>query len=287
MKVGIITKHTIVTHRKDYLRELLMRLKKYTKDVLLDEYTSPVFQRKKGLEKSAILRRADLVIVLGGDGTLLKTAHYLSKKPTLIAGVNMGNLGFMTEFTPDSLFENLDTIFKEKFCIDERFLLRVTTYRNGKKTHTTLALNEAVINQGGFARLINLCVEVNKRRLVTYRADGLLISTPTGSTGHSLSAGGPIVHPKIPAIIITPLCPVKLSVRPIVIPNDRELAITLETAWRAEKKPIVLTIDGQTTYNLKRDDIIKIRQSSRTMRMIRMENHNYYHMLRSKLSWGE
>ena len=130
-------------------------------------------------------------------------------------------------------------------------------------------------------------VEINQRELANYRADGLIISTPTGSTGHALSAYGPIVHPKIDGFLLVPLCAMKLGVRPIIIPNDRQIIIKLETQWRAEKKPIVLTIDGQVTLNLKKGDTIRVQKSRRTFRMIRMGNHNYYKMLRKKLNWGE
>ncbi|MBP9718012.1 NAD(+)/NADH kinase [Candidatus Gracilibacteria bacterium] len=284
-RIGIIAKHTLATSKPEYVKKLVQLLKGYKVDIVLDETIAPLFKRT-GYEKAGVISRSDLVIVLGGDGTLLKTARSLNKKPPIIVGVNMGNLGFLTGFSPDGLIKALPDIFAEKYEMDERFVLRVTLYRNGKKSHTSLALNEAVINQGGFARLINLKVEVDQRELCTYRADGLIIATPTGSTGHSLSAGGPIVHPKIPSLLLAPICPVRLTLRPIIIPHDRKVTIRLETEWRAEKKPIVLTIDGQLTFNLKRGDVIRIRESSRRFRMIRMPGHNYYRMLREKLSWG-
>lgn len=286
IKVGIIAKQNVKQHN-DFLRKLVAELKKFNKEILFDENCGPLFNAKTTYDKSKLLRRADLVFVLGGDGTLLKTARHVGSKRPFIAGVNMGHLGFLTAFTPQKLLTCLPKIFAGEFRQDERFLLRVTLYRNGKKKFTTLALNDAVINQGGFARLINLHVKVNKRKMASYRADGLIVSSPTGSTGHSLSAGGPIVHPRIDGIVLTPLCPVKLGVRPIIIPNNRQCTIHLETSWRAEKKPIVLTIDGQVTINLKRGDIIRVRKSSRTFDMIRMSGHNYYRMLRQKLSWGE
>jgi NAD+ kinase len=284
-RVGIIAKHNI-KQSADYLKKLVTELKKYDVDVMYDENTAAVMGVKTAYEKNKLLSRAHLVIVLGGDGTLLKTARHMSKTRPLIAGVNMGHLGFLTEFTPQKFLTCLPKIFAGDFRPDERFLLRVTLYRNNKKKFTTIALNEAVINQGGFARLITLAVEVNQRQLASYRADGLIISSPTGSTGHALSSGGPIVHPKIEGIVLTPLCPIQLNMRPIIIPNDRQITIRLETQWRAEKKPIVLTIDGQITMNMKRDDFVRIRKSSRALIMIRMKGHNYYRALRKKLNWG-
>lgn len=286
-KVGIITKHSVRLYA-DFLKKFVEELKSLDKEPIFDEPSAGVLKEKKSFKRDEILRKADLIFVLGGDGTLLKTARQMPKNSRpLIAGINVGHLGFLTGFTQNRIFKNLKRIFKGGFKKDERQLLRVTVYRNGKKRFTTLALNEAVINQGGFSRLINLHVKINMQRMTTFRADGLIISTPTGSTGHSLSAGGPIIHPKIEGFLLTPVCPVKLGMRPIIIPSARQIIINLETQWRAEKKPVVLTIDGQVTFNLKKDDIIKTRLSSRTFNMIRMGGHNYYRMLRQKLNWGE
>lgn len=284
-KVGIITKHTI-RERLDYLKSFVDELQKHDVELIFDKYSGPLMKAKNYYEKSKLLRRVDLAIILGGDGTLLKTARNVSRKSPLIAGVNLGNVGFLTGFTAESIMKNIGKVLAGDFCYDERILLRATIYRNGKKRFTSLALNDAVINQGGFARLINLKVEMNGRQMADYKADGLIVATPTGSTGHSLSAGGPIVHPKIDGIVLTPLCPVKLGMRPIIIPSDRQIQILLETEWRAEKKPVVLTIDGQLTVNLKKGDSIRIRKSQRRFTMIRMQGHNYYKMLQKKLNWG-
>src|SRR5581483_8004954 len=145
------------------------------------------------------------------DGTLLKTASRCVTKKTLVLGVNVGTVGFLTETTPEKLHEDLQKLFKGEYTVDMRFLLRVTHYRNNEKIKTFLALNDAVINQGSFARLIEMDVEINQRKVITFKADGLIVSSPTGSTGHSLSAGGPIVYPSLPALILTPICPASIS----------------------------------------------------------------------------
>jgi len=285
-KVGIIAKSNI-GEREDYVRQLIEELKKRKIEIMYDKNVAPLVSKNIGSTKSTLLARNDMVIVLGGDGTLLKTARNAPQKCALIAAVNMGTLGFLTEFAPKDLLKKLGPVLKGNFFTDERMLLRVTTYRNGKKFHTTLSLNDAVINQGGFARLITLKVEINQRLLGNFHADGLILSSATGSTGHALSAGGPIVHPRLDSFILTPICPAKLSMRPIVIPSDRQVSVKVETEWRRERKPIVLTIDGQITLNLRRDDVVRVRRSSRSIHMIRMNEHNYYPVLRRKLNWGE
>ena len=173
-----------------------------------------------------------------------------------------------------------------KYRLDVRNLLRVTLYRKGKKIETFVALNEAVINQGNFARLIELSAEINQRRMVRFKADGIIVATPTGSTGHSLSAGGPIVHPQLNAFVFTPVCPSALTMRPIIIPNNRQLTLTIETERKFKDNQIALTIDGQIVVPLKYGDKIKIRRSTRHFLLARMTNTRYYRMLRDKLHWG-
>lgn len=282
--VGIVAKRNIVQHQKT-LNSLARYLKRHNKVIMADNNTG-LLLKKEGFNKEHILKNADLVITMGGDGTLLKTARKLSRKKVLMLGVNFGNLGFLTECTPDKMLECLDKIFEGNYHVDKRSMLRATLYRNGKKTETYLALNDAVINQGAFARLIKMDLEVDGIKLVRFKADGLIVSTPTGSTAHSLSAGGPILHPYIEGLVITPICPSSLSMRPIIIPDDKQLSITIETQRREDTAIIGLTLDGQDMTILKYGDKIKFRRSSRNVYMVRTARR-YYRMLRSKLSWGE
>lgn len=244
------------------------------------------FFKEPGHKKEELLKKSDMAIVLGGDGTLLKTARRMPRKKTLILGVNMGTLGFLSECRPEKMFECLDKVFKGKFDVDKRSLLRTTIYRKGEKIETFLALNDAVINQGAFARLIEVHLAVDNRKLVNFKADGVIVATPTGSTAHSLSAGGPIVHPKISSLTVSPICPSSLSMRPIVIPDNRQLTATIATERRDESAIIGLTIDGQDLTVLKYGDKIKFRRSRRSLNLIRTGNR-YYKMLRQKLHWGE
>ena len=284
--MGLITKRNIDPHKK-LLTKLVKYLEKKGKKVVFDKNSARVLGKKKGYKKEQVLLSSDLVITLGGDGTLLKTARRHPRKVTPILAVNMGTLGFLTETTEGKLFDSLNKTFKDQCGLDKRTILRVTLYRNNKKHSTYLALNDATINQGAFARLIQMRVEINQRLVNRFKADGLIVATPTGSTAHSLSAGGPIVHPHVPSIIMTPICPTSLSMRPIVLPDNRQLNIFIETERRGNgSEEIGLTLDGQDLVSLKYGDEIKIRKSKRNMHLIR-EGTRYYKVLRNKLNWGE
>ena len=282
--VGVITKRNIIAS-KEVVFKLDKYLKKKGKKVFYDNNSAALFKGKEGMKKKKILKQADMVICLGGDGTLLKTSRRMGKKKVPVLGVNMGTLGFLTETTPDKMYEALDRVFEGKYVIDRRFILRVTIYRDGEKIYTNMALNDAVINQGLFARLIDLRLEVNQRKIIEFEADGIIVATPTGSTGHALSAGGPIVHPSVHSFVIVPVCPKSLSVRPIIIPNDRQLKLIVQT--HRVKEHVGLTLDGQETFDLEYGDEIKIRKSSRWFDMIRITGEGYYKILRQKLHWGD
>ena len=285
-KVGIITKREIASHAK-----LLQKIEKYFKkrkiETIWDENSSKILGITKGYKKERLLVLSDMAITLGGDGTLLKTARRHPRKNVPILAVNLGTLGFLTETTEDKMFDVLDKAFNNQCRLDRRSILRVTLYRKGEKHATFLALNDVAINQGAFARLIQMRVEINQRLVNRFKADGLIISTPTGSTAHSLSAGGPIVHPHVTGIIMTPICPVSLSMRSIVLPDDRQLTIFVETERRGgQAEEIGLTLDGQDVIALEYGDEIKVRKSKRNMYLIR-EGTRYYKVLRDKLNWGE
>lgn len=281
LKIGIVTKRNI-KNNVDYLKGLYDYLKRKKKRVFLDRNAGPLLLNEEGYTKEVLLAKSDLVIVLGGDGTLLKTARQIGYKKTLVLGVNMGNLGFLTEVDPEHLEEMLERVWEGKYVIDERSLLRVTVYREDVKIYTSLALNDAVINQGAFARLINLRTEINQRKINDFWADGLIVATPTGSTGHSLSAGGPIVHPGLNTFVVCPICPSSLSNRPIVLPMDRQIKVTLGT----DRGDVGLTLDGQESLSLQYNDDIKIRRSTRKFYLVRKTGENYYKILRAKLKWG-
>ncbi len=283
-KVAIITKQNIIA-RKDDVFELVKYLRKKGKQVLFDNNSAALMKNELGYKKEKLLKDADIAVCLGGDGTLLKTARRVGKKRVPVLGVNMGTLGFLTETTPEKMYWALDRVFENNYIIDQRSILRVTIYRDGVKIYTNLALNDAVVNQGLFARLIDLRLEVNQRKIIDFEADGIIVATPTGSTAHALSAGGPIIHPSVHSFVVVPVCPASLSVRPIVIPSDRQLKVVVQT--HRVKEHVGLTLDGQETFDLEYGDEIKIRKSSRVFEMIRITGGNYYKVLRTKLHWGD
>ncbi len=289
-RIGLLGRTKMEKHTA-FLRKLKTYLHKKKRILLWNSHTAPILGKDHEHSRSTILKKAELIITLGGDGTILKLMRDFPKRKNLyVLGVNLGNIGFNTEVqNPNKVFEYLDEFFKGRYHVDERLILRVTLYRDGKKIATHLALNEAVVNQGNFARLVSLHTEIDQRKLIDFKADGVILATPTGSTAHSLSAGGPILHPRIDAFILTPICPSDLSVRPIVIPSNRQITLRIETERRYVDNKIGLTIDGQIVLPVEYGDVIKVRRSSRKLRFIRKISGrgNYYQVLREKLSWGK
>lgn len=288
--IGLIGRKKIGQH-KAFLLKVKDYLEKKGCHLLWDDHLEEFYGKEHMHGHSYILKHANMVITLGGDGTVLKLVRDLPKRKDLaIFGVNLGTVGFFTEVKKsDRVFEILDEFFEGKYHMDERLVLRVTQYRNREKLSTHLALNEAVINQGNFARLISMSATIDQRQMIKFKADGVIIASPTGSTGHSLSAGGPILHPRIDGIVFSPICPSELSVRPIVIPSHRQLTVTVETDRKFKDNKIGLTIDGQIVLPLEYGDQVKIRKSSRKLRFIRKQGggQRYYRLLRDKLSWGK
>ncbi len=233
-------------------------------------------------------KKYDLKIGIGGDGTLLKMMRTLQKKDGLLLGINFGTLGFLSELNPDNAMKGLEKIFKGDFNIDQRMLIKGFVFRKdakGKKQKVFRAygLNEIVFGHGGQARLTNFNVKINRRFLSTYRSDGLIFSTPTGSTAYSMSAGGPIMSPRLSALSITPVAPHRLSHRPIVLPGESIIHMNFD----ARVDAISMTIDGQIHFSLKSTDEITLQRATRTAKFIRLRESHYFRTLRNKLGWGE
>jgi NAD+ kinase len=229
------------------------------------------------------MQRADLVIVLGGDGTLLSVARRANSRIVPILGVNLGSLGFLTSTTTSELFSTLEQVLQGEYEVEQRSLLSVTLMRNGERTESFQVLNDAVINKGALARIIDLEAWVDDHYLCTYKADGLIVATPTGSTAYSLAAGGPIIAPAVSVVVLSPICPHMLTNRPIVLPDTANIRVVLRTA----EEDVILTLDGQEGHPLKQGDTVSIKRSDSTVALIKPQNRTFFEVLRSKLRWGE
>lgn len=235
-----------------------------------------------GVKTDDLFSMSDCILVLGGDGTLLNTARIAAGKNIPLLGINLGQLGFLTELEVDKLIYGLEELKTGHYHIEERMMLESYVYRNGKIVGNFHALNDIVITKGAFARMIEMKTYVDNEFLTTYPADGLIISSPTGSTAYSLSAGGPIVSPDLDVIIITPICPHTLYARPVVISHDQSVRVVLVS----DTGEVMLTVDGQDGFLLKAKDEIIVKKSNLTTKLIKLRNRSFYDILREKLKDG-
>ena len=247
----------------------------------IEQIGEPLSAGDRRVEHESSLK-ADLVVVLGGDGTMISTARMIGGREVLVLGVNYGSLGYLTDFRIEEMFPALESIIAGQYEIDRREMLEAELVRNSERIAAGRVLNDVVINKSALARIIEIEVRLNGLFVNSFRADGLIISTPTGSTAYNLSAGGPIIYPSMNAVVITPICPFTLTNRPIVVPDDAEIALNLKD----ENEGVVLTFDGQTGYPLKAHDRVVIRKSETTFNLVQPANRNYFDVLRDKLKWG-
>jgi NAD+ kinase len=231
----------------------------------------------------SLIVSVEAIVVLGGDGTLLSVARIPASEKVLIIPVNLGGLGFLTEIRVEEVFTLLEQILSGRYTIDSRMLLEVVLFRNGTPHETHRILNDVVINKGAMARIIDLETTVNGRYLNTFKSDGLIICTPTGSTAYSLSAGGPIIYPSLRCISITPICPHTLTNRPIILPDDSVVQIRL----KSEQEDVFLTMDGQIGIRLQKEDYIEVKKSGSSMSLVKSPFCDYFEVLKEKLRWGE
>ncbi len=237
----------------------------------------------EAVHEPAVPDGLDLAVVLGGDGTLLAAARLVAPRHVPILGVNLGGLGFLTEVTLDELPATLERVLAADFTVSERMMLTARVLRGGEAIADHTVLNDVVITKGALARLVELTVAVDGCPVTTFRGDGLIIATPTGSTAYSLSAGGPIVHPEHRSIILTPIAAHTLTLRPVVIPDHLAVAVTLAR----EDGDVVLTLDGQVGYPLAPRDVVEVRRAAATVPLVNSPFRNYFEVLRTKLKWGE
>lgn len=281
--VGIITK----PRKKEIagvVQQLVSWLENRKVTIIFDHETGELLNRtKEGVGRNEIPGCVDLIVVLGGDGTMLAVARVMNEKEVPILGVNFGNLGFLTELTLDELFPTLEQVFENRHSTDTRILLEAEVVRAGEVISRHQALNDSVINKGAMARIIDFAVYVDNQLLSLYKSDGLIVSTPTGSTAYSLAAGGPIIFPSMKAFVITPICPHTLTNRPIVIPDQSVIRIEIQPGGEST----FLTMDGQVGLSLREHDQVIIRKSIRRVHLIKPGQKNYFDVLREKLKWGE
>lgn len=227
--------------------------------------------------------QTEMLIVLGGDGTLLSVARTIGSRDVPILGVNLGGLGFLTEVALEEMYPALEKILAGDYRIDRRMMLSAKVFRDGQCIAEQSVLNDVVFNKSALARIFSLQVTVDGIYLTTFQADGLIVSTPTGSTAYSLSAGGPIIYPSLPSILLTPICPHTLTNRPIILPVDS----TIQVRLRSKHPDVFLTFDGQLGFAFQENDVATLERSENTVPMIKSPFKCYFEVLRTKLKWGE
>jgi NAD+ kinase len=245
---------------------------------VLEDVAARKLGRPDGLERAAIAAASDMVVVLGGDGTLLSVAHHAARAGVPIMGVNLGRLGFLTEIPVSEAVPTLEKFLAgEAGLISPRWLLEGRTARD-----VSYSLNDLVVTKGAMARMIELAIGIDGTDVATLKADGLIVSTPTGSTAYSLSAGGPILHPQVPAIVLTPICPHTLSFRPLAVPATSSISVRLLTGG----EEVHLTFDGQRGGAFVRNDVVDIRKAPFELQLVTSPRRSYYDLVKEKLGWA-
>jgi NAD+ kinase len=251
-------------------------------EVYLEAKIAAKMGEKERYERHELAARVDMAIVFGGDGTLLMAARSLREYDVPILGVNLGGFGYLTVVNLNEMYTALETILAGECRVEKRMMLDASVARNGKEVSENTVLNDVVINQGTLSRLADLETFVDGGYLTTYRADGLIVSTPTGSTAYSLSAGGPIVFPQLDSIIVNPICPHTLTNRPVILPDTATIKIT---SW-VETEGATLTYDGQVFFVMEKGDVVTVKKSKYCTKLIVSPHRDYMEILRSKLGWG-
>jgi NAD+ kinase len=284
-RIGVVVKR----HQPDAL-QTLCRLTEWLNERGISLVGGPEIERiehetgcaVQGVPEAELAASVDLILVLGGDGTMIGTARMVGDTEVPVIGVNYGGLGYLAEFRIEELFAALESILKGEYKLEKRVMLAVELFRGEDNVSRNRVLNDVVINKSALARIIEIDAYLNSQFVNSFRADGLIVSTPTGSTAYNLSAGGPVIYPSMNAIVITPICPFTLSNRPIVVPDESEIELRLKT----EEEEVALTLDGQVGFPLKVADRVVIRKSRTTFNLVQPMNRNYFEVLRDKLRWG-
>ncbi len=279
--VGVVIKPN---HREAWATagDLAAWLKKRNINLIGNSYGEAKNGCIETVETEEFQSQSDLIVVLGGDGTMISTARLTGDREVLVLGINYGSLGYLTDFRIEEMFPALEMILAGEYEIDRRVMLDVEHFRADKKLAEGRVLNDVVVNKSALARIIEIEVNLSNLYVNSFRADGLIVATPTGSTAYNLSAGGPILYPSMNAVVLTPICPFTLTNRPIVVPDEDEIEIRLKNHIEG----VVLTLDGQIGFPIKVSDKVLIRKSATTFNLVQPPNRNYFDVLRNKLKWG-
>jgi NAD+ kinase len=280
--IGIVAKR----NRREALalaRRLVPWLRRRRRSVLLEAGAAAALGLDGGVSEAEMMRRVDLVVALGGDGTLLSVARHSGTRAVPVLGVNLGGLGFLTDVRPEEVFRALERVLAGHFRLEHRGMLAAAVLRGGRTIRRFQALNDVVINKGALARILDLETSVDGVPLCTYKADGLILATPTGSTAYSLSAGGAIVEPSVGVMLVSPICPHTLTQRPIVLPERSRVRVVV----RSPDEDVVLTVDGQEGMKLANHDVVEVHRSRNRVSLVRSPTHSFFELLRTKLRWGE
>ena len=280
-RVGVVLKKTNA-EAVELGRQLLVELERLGIEAVVDLESAETLGHPSQLSRADLASATDLVVVLGGDGTLLSVTRSVVGE-TPILGINLGTLGFLTEHSVDRLFPLVHAALDGDLEVEERQRLEVTIDQPGREPIVRRALNDVVINKSALARMVALSVHVDQAYLSRFKADGLIVATPTGSTAYNLSAGGPIVYPTMAVVLVTPICPHALTNRPIALPLDSVIDIRLES--RSEE--VYLTLDGQEGFPLTPRDLVRIQRCPEPIRLVTDPGRSYFHVLHRKLKWGE
>ena len=286
-RVGLVAKHNLDA-AAGIVAELAGWLEARSVAPVFESHTAALVGLPPGRPTTTsddLPRECDLVVVLGGDGTLIGTAGRIAQAGTQvpILGVNFGSLGFLTEITLPELYDSLESVLDGDAEIDERMMLRARTLRTGVVLADRFVVNDVVITKAALSRIIDLSVSVGEQLVMQVRADGLIVATPTGSSAYNLAAGGPIVHPAVDAMLLTPIAPHMLTNRPVVLPAASAVRVAPIMNGNEE---VFVTFDGQSGYPLQADDIVEIGRADRVLRLVRASSRNYWDVLRQKLKWG-
>jgi len=251
-------------------------------EVRYDAETAAAIAQPGGFPREELPRDCDLAIVVGGDGSLLSAARAAVPLGIPLLGVNFGSLGFLTELQPDEVFQGLEAVLADDYLIEERHALRVRYRRNGELLQEYALLNDAVLTKSALARMIKIRLRIDEEDVATYTSDGLIVSTPTGSTAYSLSAGGPILDPRMSAFVIAPICPHTMTYRPLVVPSTVQLGVSLVESGEA----VYLTLDGQIGFPFNVTDRLEVDDHPHRARLVRVADRPFFEVLRRKLRWG-